>query len=359
MGNTYRNRRNYIAVMLLILTFESGLRGLSVGSDTLNYYDMFNEHMQLSWTEVFNLLYDRYILNLNDLDMGFVAFNKLLSYITSDFSIYLLICAVFFFIPFGRLLLRYTSDFTQLIFIFVLYVSLFNMVAMSGVRKEIALGASIMAFLYYVDKKYILCCLVIFLSTFIHLSTLLFLLIPLLGLLNLDKLRILHLLSFFAVPFVIVFSGPLLIIMGRIVGSEKYAEYGMGEAAGGAVTFTMLMILISLFCFISFWKIHASKSHIISKLYIMLPCFTVLTPLITNNGSMIRISQYYHIYILLLLPYAIDMFTSRNNRKAFYVLLIFALMLLNFKSSGDSLHYKFIWNDNNPVEVAKNRGIGV
>ena len=182
--------------MMTILTLESGLRGLSVGSDTTNYYWAFVNHANLSWNEIWTLFVDRYIDWNGDEDVGFIVYNKLLSNLFTDFSIYLLICALTFFIPFGRLLTKFTEDFTQLIFIFVIYVALFNMIAMSGVRKEIALGATVAAFICYVEKRYILFVLYMILGTFIHLSTLLFLLVPLLGILNLNKLRLLHFFTF-------------------------------------------------------------------------------------------------------------------------------------------------------------------
>lgn len=347
-GNTLKNRKTYIFIMLTILTLESGLRGLSVGSDTANYYWIFEHHANLSWNEIWESFVDRYIEWNSDEDIGFMIYNKLLSYISSDFSVYLIICALTFFIPFGRLLTKHTKDFTQLVFIFVLYVALFNMIAMSGVRKEIALGATIAAFMCYTEKRYKYCTLYIVLGTFIHLSTLLFLLIPLLGILNLNKLRNIHFVSFFTVPIVIVFSGWIIVFMGNMVESEKFAHYGEGEAAGGGVTFMILLELISLLCFLAFSRIKASKEDFFTKLYIMLPCFTFFAPLITNNGSMIRISQYFHLYILLLLPYALDLLGGKNNRIFLYVTFEIILIIMNL-STGGGIEYKFIWEDNIPI----------
>ena len=347
-GNTLNNRKIYIFIMLTILTLESGLRGLSVGSDTTNYYWAFELHSDLSWDEIWKLFVDRYINWNGDEDIGFLVYNKVLSYITSNFSIYLIICALTFFIPFGRLLTKYTEDFTQLIFIFVLYVVLFNMIAMSGVRKEIALGATVAAYMCYIERRYIFFVLFIILGTFIHLSTLLFLLVPLLGILNLNKLRTLHFLMFFTVPLVVLFSGLIIIFMGNMVESEKFAQYGEGEAVGGGLTFMFLLELISLLCYIAFFKIDAEKDEFFTKLYIVLPCFTFFAPLITNNGSMIRISQYFHLYILLLIPYALDILGSNGNRKFLYVICELILIILSIRTGG-GIEYKFIWEDNIPA----------
>ena len=344
-GNTLRNRKIYIFIILTILTLESGLRGLSVGSDTNNYYWIYEYHSNLSWNEIWDAFVDRYVKWNSDEDIGFMVYNKLLSYVSSDFSVYLIICALTFFIPLGCLLTKYTKDFTQLIFIFVLYVALFNMIAMSGVRKEIALGATIAAFMCYTEKRYKYCALYLILGTFIHLSALLFLLIPLLGMLNLNKLRTLHLASFFTIPLVILFSGGLIILMGDMVESEKFAKYGEEEAAGGGLTFMILLELISLICLITFSKVKASKDIFFKRLYTVLPCFTFFAPLITNNGTMIRISQYFHIYILLLIPYALDILGKGQNRVFLYIILEIFLIVMSLNVGG-GIEYKFIWDDN-------------
>lgn len=344
-GNTPKNRRSYIIFMMVLLTMESCLRGLSVGSDTANYYYTFNSAGAEHWIYIWQAMKERYIEMTGTEDVGFVVYNKLIYMLWPNFSFFLFISALTFFVPFGRLLNKYTKDFSQLIFIFVLYVVLFNMIAMSGVRKEIALGFTVWAFMYYVEKDFRKCAICVLLGTMIHMTTLLFLLIPAIGLLQKKYLRFLHISAFALIPVVIAFSGPIILLMAETSGNEKYSVYGEGQAQGGAMTFTLLIEMISLFCLYTFRKIDFSKQIFMSKLYIMLPCFTFFAPLITNNGSMIRISQYFHLYIVLLLPYAVDMYFG-NNRKLIYVVLIIVLLMLNFSTGYEP--YNFIWNENLP-----------
>lgn len=344
-GNSDRNRRNYIILMMVVLTLESCLRGLSVGSDTTNYYWFFKDAQNMTWIDVRQVFIDRYVLKDTEFDVGFTLLNKLISLFTDNFSVYLGVCALFFFIPFGRLLYRYTTDFTQLVFIFTLYVALFNMIAMSGVRKEIALGCSIWATMAWIDKKYKSLVISLVIGTLIHMSTLLWLLIPALSFLDIKKLRLCHLVGLASIPIVITASGSIIVYMGLFIGMEKYAEYGMNGSQGGAMTFTILMELISLFCLIAYRNSIFKKGSFIQILYTTLPCFSFFAPLITNNGSMIRISQYFHLYIMLLFPFAIDLFFNKN-RKTIYILLCVCLLLLSFKSGSEPYH--FIWEDNIP-----------
>lgn len=342
-GNTCKNRRNYIILMMTVLTLESCLRGLSVGSDTMNYYWYFHDAINMSWSDVRQAFIDRYVTNDTEFDVGFTLFNKLISLVTHNFSVYLAICALFFFIPFGLLINRYTTDFRQLIFIFTLYVALFNMIAMSGVRKEIALGCSIWATLSLIDKNYKSLAVSLVIGTLIHMSTLLWMLIPALSIFSIKSLRIFHSIGLALAPVVIVASGLILVFMGNFVGMEKYAAYGMDDADGGGMTFTIMIELISLFCLITYRNSDYEKGSYMQIFYTALPCFSFFAPLITNNGSMVRISQYFHIYILILFPIAIDLYFGKY-RKVIYIALNLLLVALSFKSG--SMDYRFIWEDN-------------
>ena len=343
-GNTAKNRRWYIFIILALLAAESCLRGVSIGSDTETYYFMYQKIKDVSWNEVLTGFNDRYLEKSDTEDWGFSIYCKLLQLITDNFQFYLLISALCFFIPYGMLLNRYAKDTLQLMFIFILYVSLFNPIAMSGVRKEIALGASVLAYLYYVDKKYLRMWTVVLLSTTMHMSTLLFLLIPLMDQLPKKLLRTSHLVAFVMIPFVILSSSSLIVFMGEAVDNERYAAYGSHGYTGSGMTFTIMIEMLSLFCYVALKRIDLEKDKMMGKLYVTLPLFTFFAPLITNNGSMIRISQYFHIYLPILLVYAMDNFSSRRERTILYVGMSAALMVMALTTQGEG-GYVFFWQD--------------
>ena len=345
-GDTPSNRSRYIWIMILVLIAESSLRGLSVGADTTNYYYYFYDINNTSWREILRSFFYRYALNRGTYDIGYNILQKVVQIISKDFSFFLFVSSLFFFIPFGILLNRYTQSFAQLFFIFVLYVALFNMIAMSGVRKEIALGFSIMFFLYYVDKKYFKALLCLFLGMTIHFTTLLIALIPIICLLSEQQIKLVHLVSFLLIPIVLTFSGPILIMMADAVDNEKYRAYGEVAARGGAIVFVTLMELLSLFCLLAYWKTPLTEKPVLKPLYAAAPLFTIFAPLIMHNGTMIRISQYFHIYLLLLIPYAIDRLFFRERRLVYLGLIVILIILALMTSS---MEYYFIWNDNLPA----------
>ena len=345
LGNTPQNRKQYIFVFLSLLTAESCLRGLSVGSDTKSYLWMFETWRYVEWREVLSNFIIRYFRNELTNDIGYRIYMKLIHIISHNFSFFLFISALFFFIPFGVMLYKYIDEILTLTFVFVLYVALFNMIAMSGVRKEIALGFAIWAFLLYVENKYICAIIVLLIGTTIHQTILLMLLVPILAILPSKCIYIIHIFSFILIPIFIIYSGKILINMANLALNEHYLVYGELEAQGGATTFLTLIELLSLFCLIALKeKLLLNESIFFKRLYVMLPLFTIFAPLITHSGSMIRISQYFHIYIALLLPMGIKNFFDNCNQKIVYISLMTILIVLSLCAS--TMKYTFIWQDN-------------
>ena len=73
----------------------------------------------------------------------------------------------------------------------------------------------------------------------------------------------------------------------------------------------------------------------------MLPMLTMTAPLISLNGAMIRVGQYFTLYMMLLVPLAIDSIASRDERRILYIGMITALIFLTLRS-GDFSYY-FFW----------------
>ena len=129
--------------------------------------------------------------------------------------------------------------------------------------------------------------------------------------------------------------------MGNAVGIEKYAAYGKGVIQGGATTFIILIELLSLFCLIAIKKDHLAANANIRNFYVMAPLFTIFAPLIKSNGSMARIAVYYYLFLVLLVPYALDCMFTKRDRSLAYVIAIGALSYLTLSDGG--MNYYFFW----------------
>lgn len=346
--DTPRGRRNYIIICSLVLLLVAALRSpewmtITYNIDTMNYKNMFEESFNMSWHELMSLAYLRYYSGVGDNDIGFLILNKAISLLTHDFHIYSILMDIIFFVPFGIILYRYTTKISQLIFAYVFYIALIQIFFLGGARQIAAMGFDLMALISLIDKKKFRTVAFFIIGLSIHFSSFLFL-VPLLMIwskMRPSSLKVVHIICFISFPIILSFPNELIVFMGEFIGMEKYADYGRGAIRGGASTFIFLIEMLSLFILFAINKQDILKSKVLQVFYVMAPLFTLFAPLTTSNGSMIRISLYYHLFLALLVPIAIDCAFIKTNRSIAYVTAIGALSLLSLSNGG--LTYYFFW----------------
>lgn len=346
--NTQRGRRSYIIICSIVFLLVASLRSPeymtnTYNIDTLNYRGYFEQVFDIDWNEFQRLFYLRYFARADDYDVGFVALNKLISLFTHEFWFYSLIADLIFFVPFGIILYRYCTRTSQIMFAFIFYISLVQIFFLGGARQMFSLGFDLMALLAVIDRKRIRAIIFFLIGMTIHFSSLLFAL-PLLAIwfdLKPNLLKVLHAICFIVFPVVLSFPNQMIQFMGNTVGMEKYAEYGANAVQGGSETFIFLIEALSLFTLLAIKNKDLLANRNVRIFYVMAPLLTFFAPLIISNGSMIRISLYYHLFLALLVPFAIDCAFSKANRNIAYIAAIGALSLLSL--SGGGLTYYFFW----------------
>lgn len=347
-NDSKNNRRLYIILCSIVLIFIAAMRSPewtanNYGIDTLSYKDFFESSFDMGWNELWSLAYMRYFGNIDEGDIGFTCLVKLIGFFTHDFAIYSLIVDLLFFIPFGIILYHYCSRMVQIIFAFIFYISLLQVFFLGGGRQMFAIGFDLMALLAVFNKRKVYAVLFALLAVTIHFSALLFA-IPLILIwtnVKASPLKVAHFLCLLLFPLVYAFPNQLIVFMGESVGMEKYADYGKNAIAGGTDTFIYLIAMLSIFCYIAIKKKHLLQNSILCKFYVMAPLMTVFAPLIRSNGTMIRISLYYHLFLALLVPFAIDCMFVKGSRTVVYVMAIGVLVLLTLLNS--STLYYFYW----------------
>ena len=199
------------------------------------------------------------------------------------------------------------------------------------------------ALLLMIEGKKIFSLVAYIIGISLHFSSILFLMPLLLIWLNLKPfiLKTLHLLCFILFPIIISFPNETIDYMGNVIGMEKYANYAHGTIQGGAATFLILIEVLSLFCFIAIKRRDLLRNKVLCFFYIMAPLFTILAPLIRSNGTMIRISLYFHLFLAILVPFSIDCMFKKKDRPLAYFLVIGILALLSMFNGG--MVYYFYW----------------
>lgn len=344
-NDSKRNRGIYIILCCMVFLFIGALRSpewmtYRYRIDTAVYEMLFEQFGEMSWQECWEMAVQRYGAGGED-DIGFIVLNKLFSLITHDFQIYSILAELIFFIPFGIVLYRLSSSMRQLIFAFVFYIALIQVFILGGARQMYAIGLDMMALLAVVDRKKWWAILFFLLGVTIHFSSFLFM-IPLLMVwfdVKPGTLKLAHILGFILFPFVLAFSNQVIVFMGEAAGVEKYANYGLGDVAGGASVFILLIEVMSLFCLLGIKQTDLQNSPSLRVCYAMVPFFTLLAPLLRSDGAMIRVSLYYHIFLTLLVPYAIDCLFKDKDKWIVYIVAIGAFIAL----SGKGMEYYFFW----------------
>jgi len=349
--NTRQSRKMFIIVTMLFIMIETSIRSITVGSDTYTYVDDFFMMANSSWGDISDRIIERYVINTSEMDIGHFVLGKFFSEFSHSFQLYTFFITSIFTIPLGMFLYRYTKDFYQLTFAVVFFIALMLIFPMCGARQMQAIGMGILSFMYVGEGKFLKSLIPIFIGSFIHLSILLLLPYIVLNFFCPQLGKKFHLLSFFVIPFVLLFTKRFVMILASFSGLERYEVYGEGVEAGGAITFIALIVMMSLFCYIAIPKEYLKSNQRIQKLYMVLPFVSIFGPLINSGGGMIRISMYYHMYLMVLIPYAIDLFGKDNNRKQMYAFMMFFLML--FSVLGTPLNYDFFWNDPPATWVSK------
>lgn len=348
-NDTRKNKLLYIILCSSVFIFVAAMCSpewmtYTYHIDTLVYKENFEESFDMNWSGLWSSAYLRYFNNVGDGDIGYLILNKLISLFTHDFHIYSILVDLVFFVPFGIILYRYTTGTRQVIFAFVFYIALVQIFMIGGGRQITAIGLDMMALLSLMDNKKIRAIVYFIIGVTIHFSSFLFL-VPLLMIWFHAKPQFLkwsHIVCFLLFPIVLAFPNQIITFMGESAGLERYARYGQEGIQGGIGTFIVLIEFLSLFCLVAIKKGDLVNSFVYRTFYVMLPLLTFFGPLIRSNGSMIRISLYYHLYLVLLVPFAIDcMFKKKETRSAVYLVAIGALALLTL--SGGGITYYFFW----------------
>lgn len=347
-NDTKRNRLIYIILCSVVLIFIAAMRSPewmtnTYHIDTLIYRGYFEDTFDMGWDEFWQTFYLRYFAGDNERDVGFVVLNKIISLFTHEFWVFSLIADLLFFVPFGIILYRYCSRVRQIMFAFIFYVAMVQIFFLGGARQMFSLGFDLMALIAIIDKKRFLAIVFFLLGMTIHFSSLLFAL-PLFAIwydLKPGPLKTLHAVCFVVFPVVLMLPNQMIQLMGNAVGLEKYAKYGNDDVQGGSETFIFLIEFLSLFCLLAIKRNDLANSRTLRYFYVMAPLLTFFAPLIISNGSMIRISLYYHLFLTLLVPFAIDCAFGKRNSGAVYAVAIGALSFLTL--AGGSITYYFFW----------------
>lgn len=333
----------------------SGLRHPSIGADTYAYRRTFYNSKYVSWETLFENFKNTFfrwnifedgavggtdyslidiVLGENTLavkDPGYAILNKAFYTIFPNYTVFLIFIAVLFTVPLAILIYRNSRE---PLLSFLIYSCLFySFFAITGHRQTIATGIALMGYLAFGEKKkFIPFLLTILLAFPLHKSVLGFIPIYFLQFIKMDRKKIIAVLLIF--PFVFLTSEFWATILAFLSGYEGYEQ----ATGGGAYTFLLVYAILMV---ATLWKGQtAIRLNPKANTALVAVAFAfLLTPLTFVNASMMRLVQYYSIFLVLYIPDLIMTFEHHETQFA-YILALAVLIGLFVRHNPQ---YMFFW----------------
>ena len=172
--NKSLQHKRYIVFMMVLLILQSGLRHVSVGTDTFAYYEIFLKVQNSSW----NILWQNCLDFLNygeGKDPGYHLTLKAIQLVLPTYQLYLIGLAAFVFYGLGKILCMFTKSNYQVLLAIVLYQCLYySFFSITGTRQTMATGFLFLALPYVIKRKPIQFSLLVMIAATQHQSALLF-----------------------------------------------------------------------------------------------------------------------------------------------------------------------------------------
>jgi len=337
-GNNER-RKNYIILITILLILQSGLRNWAVGSDTYQYYYMFEEVSYDSWK---NILYN-FFHNIGK-DPFYDVFQKFFQVFTDNYQLYLIFVACIFMPALGHFIYKNTEKVSHVTLAYIIYMGYYyGFFSITGIRQTIATAFLLYSFEFLKNRKFIPFILLVILASLFHISALVF--IPLYFIANIKKPKLILWLSFIGFPIVMIFKNQLALLFVSIFGmEERFGMYTEQFERGGSFILTTFHLILALFSIAVYNKVKMIKPNI-HLFYNTFALALFFFPLQWVNPSAGRISQYFAITMIVWIPYLLDSLfvNSPKYREMIYGLTLFLFIFVTFFAISAEGEYNFFW----------------
>ena len=334
-----RNRKNYIIFICIILILQSALRHVAVGADTYAYYLKFEEIKLTSWQEIWENFRSVYVLGEGK-DAGYPLIQKVFQFFSGEYRIFLFFVAVIFFSSLGYFIYtqtKYLSDVFVAIAIYeVLFYSFFSI---TGLRQTLATAFTFWGLHFIRQRKLWQYTLLIICAAFIHKSVLLF--YPFYFIARLNRPRQLLAASFVIFPVMFVFGRSVAGIMALLSAQDNYMGYALSDAnPTGAVDFSIFLLGCGILGWIALRNAKQRDSDM-PIIYNAISIAIIFTPLTWIDSSLMRIVQYFSIFILVFLPYVINNL-SRDYQTRIVAIVVLTVLFVSVIIMRN-VDYAFMW----------------
>lgn len=319
-GGRFANpKKLYCGVVAFQWILVSGLRGWSVGADTLTYYEWFENVKALPWNRAFENVVNYLFHGLDVKDPGYDLLMKIFQIFFGDYQLFLIGIAVLFMSLMARFVYKHSaSPCTSFIVFSTLFYSFY---AVTGHRQTIA--TALIVFLGYDlirERKIWKFAIVSLASYLIHKSSIVF--VPMYFLTMLPVTTITKGILAGGIAAVSFFGKQLYAPIAEGLGFESGV---IDYTGGGAETFAILLIGLCVITWLFYPQIKKRREDAASLFYAS--AMALLSAcLVIQNQSFMRIQQYYSLIIMITIPELIN--TVKREQRTLVYFIFGAVMIL-------------------------------
>lgn len=337
-----RTIKKYVVFITFLLILVSGLRHEAVGNDTYAYMNHFDRLSSMKWSEIMDGFWGAYLHpgeNGNGKDPGELIIIKLLTYILPGPRSFIFVVSALLLIPLGIFVYQNSEDLSTSCFFYVFYISMFYpYLPNSAVRQSFALALLLVGYLLLQKEKvwqFILC---LFLSTFIHKSIIISILI--LPFYFFKKTKRLYKWSF--VLFIIMLFAYQYVGLFLSTQSDIYEMYGDNYFTQGRPAPFMVIIMMTALYIIGLLGLRNDRDAYKNRLIYGGAAMTLVwVVMVRLDPSIIRLTAYFGPWMGLMVPTSIKLWDKRYFNLIFFIVLM--VFVIRAVMTPDNYH--FLWQE--------------
>lgn len=319
----FPNERKYFCgIVAFQWILISGLRDVTIGADTQQYYNLFEGVKGTSWPVLLRALRDS-ILGLNkEFDVGYYVLTKLFQLFSGNYQLFLITIAAFFMTLMAIWIYRNSSSPCTS---FILFSTLFF--PFETLNRQV-LAVSLVVFYGYElikQRKFWQFMAVAAVAFMIHKSSLVF--VPMYFIARIPLTIGYMIINAIVIILVAVRGEDLYGPVARWIGYESYLDY----TEGGAELYATLLVVLCILTWLMYPRIRNHREDA-PLLYHINSLMLITGFLVFYNQSFMRIQLYYSIFLMITVPELINTLKREYRLLAYFVfggVMIFYLILQN------------------------------
>lgn len=331
-------KRNKITLLLFFFIFFVllALRDFTVGTDLLTYKSIFEHCHVISFDNLSKMQWE----------IGYTVYNKIVSMLSLNYRLFLILSALIMLIPIYRLYSK-EKNYAYLAVLLFINMPCFLMI-FSGLRQALAISIGIVAYIALEKRKYILSGILILLAVSFHISAFILVLIYPAFFFKIKTKNLI-----FIAPVIIavyIWRVPLILFVIQLMPTHYIEFYGEIQQTG-AVGMMILFLIFSAFSFIVLDEDTMSKrDYFMRNILLIATVFQFFVPI---HGLVQRASYYFIIFVpvsILSVVQAPKKYLKNISAVAVWVMGCFFTLYFfyNASFSTDNLlnvfPYKFYWS---------------